>query len=442
MKGIKINLVSKIFLCTFILMFTLGQIENCSCKPIPQVIYKIYGLNFGPYTREGQDPNYGTIISEQQIRELLRIIAPYTEWIRTFGCSNGLENVGRIAHEFGLKVAAGAWLSRDLQANEREISKLIEIGQRGEADMLIVGSEVLLRNDLTEEQLINYINRVKQAVPGIPVATADVYTELLQHPNVVNAGTVVLPNYYPYWEGIDIQYAVSTIHIRHQQLRQIAGNKPIIISETGWPSAGNRIGEAIPSPENAAFYFLNFVSWAKSENIQYFYFEAFDEPWKANYEGPQGAHWGVWDKNGNLKPGMERVFRGETIPNNWSGYDIPGGPGNPRIEFTYVPPYGSFENLRGQVWHVKPSEHRVAVYIKVGSGWWTKPYWNNPLTVINPDGSWICDITTGGADHLATEIIAYLVPAGYNPPLMSGQSSLPQELEENSLAYVSVVRSP
>ncbi|MCX7795236.1 MAG: hypothetical protein N2380_01755 [bacterium] len=97
---------------------------------------------------------------------------------------------------------------------------LIEIARRGEADMLIVGSEVLLRNDLTEEQLINYINRVKQAVPSLPVATADVYGELLQHPNVVNAGTVVLPNYYPYWEGIDVRYAISTIHIRHQQLNR------------------------------------------------------------------------------------------------------------------------------------------------------------------------------------------------------------------------------
>lgn len=75
--------------------------------------------------------------------------------------------------------------------------------------------------------------------------------------------------------------------------------------------------------------------------------------------------------------------------------EIPGGPGNPVIEFTYAPPYGSFQNLEGQVWHVKPSDYKVAVYIYV-AGWWTKPYWDRPLTTIQSDGSWICDITTGG----------------------------------------------
>lgn len=310
--------VYKLIVLLLFCLFLMGQAGCPGCRASVGPITKVYGLNFGPYTKEGQDPNYGTVIGEQQIRDLLRIIAPYTEWVRTFGCSNGLENVGRIAHELGLKVAVGAWLSGNLSANEREISKLIKIGKKGEADMLIVGSEVLLRNDLTEEQLINYIDRVKEEVPGIPVATADVYTELLQHPNVVNAGTVVLPNIYPYWEGVDVQYAISKIHIIYQQLRQIYSNKPIIISETGWPSDGNIIGNAIPSQENSAFYFLNFVSWAKAENVKYFYFEAFDEPWKANYEGPQGAHWGVWDKNGKLKPGMERVFEGQTIADNWS----------------------------------------------------------------------------------------------------------------------------
>jgi hypothetical protein len=75
---------------------------------------------------------------------------------------------------------------------------------------------------------------------------------------------------------------------------------------------------------NAALYFLNFVSWARVEGVSYLYFEAFDETWKAAYEGPQGAHWGVWDKYGNLKPGMQNVFDGATIPDNWSGSSVGG----------------------------------------------------------------------------------------------------------------------
>ncbi len=77
----------------------------------------------------------------------------------------------------------------------------------------------------------------------------------------------------------------------------------------------------------------------KLKELASFYFEAFDEPWKAfNGEGPQGAHWGIWDNKVILKPGMRAVFDGETIADNWSGNQIIGGPGNPAISFTYVPP--------------------------------------------------------------------------------------------------------
>ena len=38
--------------------------------------------------------------------------------------------------------------------------------------MAVVRGEVLLRDDLSEEQLIDYISQVKKAIPGIPVATA------------------------------------------------------------------------------------------------------------------------------------------------------------------------------------------------------------------------------------------------------------------------------
>ncbi len=55
-------------------------------------------------------------------------------------------------------------------------------------------------------------------MPGIPVATADVYGELLGHPNVLAAGDVVLPNIYPYWEGINVSYAVSLLHNRYQEI--------------------------------------------------------------------------------------------------------------------------------------------------------------------------------------------------------------------------------
>ena len=116
--------------------------------------------------------------------------------------------------------------------------------------------------------------------------------------------------------------------------------------------------------------------------------------------------------------------------------------GDVAIELTYVPPYGSLERLEGRVRCVVPSDFRVAVFIKVRGGWWTKPYWDEPLTRVDPNGSWQCDITTGGIGEQATEIAAFLVPSGYSPPLMSGQRSLPAELRDDAVAEATAQRAP
>jgi exo-beta-1,3-glucanase (GH17 family) len=337
-----------------------GQTDN---GPPPPIAYQLYGLNFSPY--EGsQDPNQGAVVSADQVERSMRIIAPYTKWIRTFGCTRGLEYAGAIAHRLQLKIAMGAWISADLAANETELESLIREAQSGNVDLAIIGAEVLLRGDLAAADLIAYIRRFRLEVPNVPVTTADVYSDLLDNPDVMAACDVILANYYSYWQGINVNDALAWLHARHQRLLAAAAGKEVLVSETGWPSAGDTIADAIPSPENASFYFKNFISWARAEGVDYFYFEAYNELWKAAYEGPQGANWGLWTQEGNLKPDMQAVFDGETVPDNWTCGDIPGGTGMPTIEFTSVPPISSSEDLYGQVWHVAPGDHGIAVYIK------------------------------------------------------------------------------
>ncbi|MCP4409900.1 MAG: tandem-95 repeat protein [Gammaproteobacteria bacterium] len=113
----------------------------------------------------------------------------------------------------------------------------------------------------------------------------------------------------------------------------------------------------------------------------------------------------------------------------------------PAISLIDVPPYGSFNNLQGQADCINdPANYRVTVYIYV-AGWWTKPYLNAPLTVIQPDGTWTTDITTGGNDEEATKIAAFLLPVGYTPPLMNGGAPLPADLFTNAADYTHVERT-
>ena len=109
------------------------------------------------------------------------------------------------------------------------------------------------------------------------------------------------------------------------------------------------------------------------------------------------------------------------------------------IKFTRVPGYGSTSSLRGQVYGVDAKKHDVAVYIYV-YGWWTKPYWATPLTSIKRNGTWKCDITTSPNDSQATEIIAFLVPKGYNAEPGRGQQSFALRMYE--FPYAKAVRDP
>lgn len=120
----------------------------------------------------------------------------------------------------------------------------------------------------------------------------------------------------------------------------------------------------------------------------------------------------------------------------------PGGSGDPDIEFTSVPQFGTTSDLQGRVLHVWPDECLVAIYLYVNGGWWTKPYWSTPTTAIDDTGGWTCDVTTGGIDERATQYVAFLIPNDYDPPLAYGESSLPEELNRNCLARVQVSRSP
>jgi exo-beta-1,3-glucanase (GH17 family) len=143
--------------------------------------HKIHGISFSPYV-DGQSP--GAEISEHQIRERLSIIQPYTHWIRSFSCKEGNQKTPRIAHDNGLKTMVGVVLSEDLDANEIELRNGIEVARAGHADILAVGNEVMLREDLTEDQLIAYIERARAAVPGVPVGTVDAYFLFENHPRV------------------------------------------------------------------------------------------------------------------------------------------------------------------------------------------------------------------------------------------------------------------
>ena len=259
---------------------------------------KIHGLSFSPYV-EGQGP--GTVIEEAQIRERLAVIEPHVRWIRTFSCTDGHERIPAIAREKGLKTMVGIWLDDDREHNELELENAIRVAKEGHVDILAVGNEVLLRGDLNEDELLDYMRRAKEGAPGVEVGYVDAYFEFVDHPRITAACDVLLANCYPFWEGCPAEHALLYMKDMYQRVSSVANGKRVIVSETGWPNIGTAEGAAVPSFENAVKYFVDTCRWSEEENIEVFYFSSFDESWKVGAEGDVGAYWGLWDKDGQPK---------------------------------------------------------------------------------------------------------------------------------------------
>jgi GPH family glycoside/pentoside/hexuronide:cation symporter len=258
----------------------------------------LHGLCFSPYL-EGQ--NIGDQLSESQITKRMEVIAPYTQWVRSFSCTDGNELIPKVAQQKELKTMVGAWIGDDKTQNEKEIKALIELGESGFVDIAVVGNETLMRGELSEEELLAYINRVKKALPGIPVGYVDAYYQFVERPKLIDACDVILVNCYPFWEGCNIEQSSVYLKQMYAVTQQFAKGKPVIITETGWPNKGDSLQSAKPTESNAMKYFIDSSNWAQKNEIPLFYFSSFDESWKVHHEGDVGARWGLWDKNEKLK---------------------------------------------------------------------------------------------------------------------------------------------
>ena len=268
----------------------------------------LYGLCFSAYTASQQA---GDPLTTAQVRRRLAVVAPHTRWVRTFACTEGHELIPAEARTLGLKTLAGAWISGDRARNAREVAALIALAREGLVDACAVGNEVLLRGELSEAELLDLLAQVKAGVPeGMPVGCVDAYFQFLERPALTAACDLLLVNGYPFWEGAHIDEAAAYLRRMHGLVKAAGGDKPVIISETGWPSSGQVVGRAQPSVHNAMRYFTEVQQWGRSEGVKVFHFASFDEPWKLGQEGQVGTQWGLWDKDERPKYGQRAPRQG------------------------------------------------------------------------------------------------------------------------------------
>jgi Exo-beta-1,3-glucanase len=256
---------------------------------------RIQGFCFSPM-RAAQDPNQKRFPTLEDIDADLALLAGRTHAVRTYSVENSLGEIPRLAAKHRLNVTLGAWIGPDLKANESELTLLREVLAKGYRNLVrvIVGNEAILRKDVSVDQMIDYLERIRR-ITYLPVSTAEPWHVWLKNPQLVEHVDFITIHLLPYWEGVPLDQAVDYAVRRYNQVKTAYPDKPIIIGEVGWPSNGRRNRGAEASLANQTRFLRRFLAVAESEHYVYYVMEAFDQLWKLKTEGATGTYWGVYN---------------------------------------------------------------------------------------------------------------------------------------------------
>ncbi|MEN4825116.1 MULTISPECIES: glycosyltransferase [unclassified Pseudomonas] len=265
---------------------------------------QISGFSYSPF-RLGESPQKGQYPSDDEMRQDLEQMSKLTDSIRIYTVEGTQADIPRLAEEFGLRVTLGIWISPDLERNEREIATAIELANTSRSVVrVVVGNEALFREEVTPENLIKYLDRVRAAVK-VPVTTSEQWHIWKEHPELAKHVDLIAAHILPYWEFVPMKDSVEFVLDRARELKQQFARKPLLLSEVGWPSNGRMRGGADATQADQAIYLRTLVNTLNRRGYNYFVIEAYDQPWKASDEGSVGAYWGVYNAERQQKFNFE-----------------------------------------------------------------------------------------------------------------------------------------
>ncbi len=264
---------------------------------------RIACVSYAPFYRPGETPfDPAMRATRERIRADLQRLSARTGCVRTYSVAQGLDQVVAVARELGMTVLLGAWLGRDRTENARELALAIETARSEPATVraLIVGNEVMLRGELSEDELFDSIAQANRAL-DVPVTYADVWEFWLRHRRLAQAADFITVHVLPYWEDdpIAVDAAVEHVTSIYRRVHAEFVGREMLLGETGWPRAGRQRDGAVPGRIEQARFVRSFVDAAAAEAIPYNLIEAFDQPWKRRLEGAMGGYWGILDREGD-----------------------------------------------------------------------------------------------------------------------------------------------
>ncbi|KAH8082585.1 glycoside hydrolase superfamily [Filobasidium floriforme] len=279
--------------------------------------------SFWAFAYTPQNVQYGTCGATQaNVTRDVQILSQLTTRIRLYGanCNQTAMVLQAIQDtKVDLSVYVAIYVDSNQDAFDSQLEAIEDALKTYGADHVLgvtVGNEYILFNGAAGiPKIVNDVATVRARIDALglsktlPHGTSDagsVFTQAL-----AEGIDYFHANVHPWFGNLSIADAATWTWDFYQTndvaVAESASNKPdTAIAETGWPTGSDWAntssngGGAEASAANLQTFLDTFVCQANANGTHYFFFEAFDEPWKRVFGGVE-PHWGVFDEHRNLK---------------------------------------------------------------------------------------------------------------------------------------------
>lgn len=254
-----------------------------------------FGISYAPYRASHECK------TKQDIEQDFQRFASNYSVVRIYGTDcDQVRNVYSAAKTYGIRVFLGIW---EPTAVEDEVGKIVS-GVNGDWNLIhtiSVGNELVNNGQASPGQVIKAVKSARSSLRAAgyqgPVVAVDTFVAVQAHPELCEESDYCAVNAHAFFDstcsasdaGEWLQNTVSNVK------SALSVPKMIVVTETGWPTKGDRNGMAIPGLENqeAALDSIKREFVDSPGNV--ILFSAFNDLWKqkslATFNADQ--YWGI-----------------------------------------------------------------------------------------------------------------------------------------------------
>lgn len=278
----------------------------------PELRKSFYGISYSP--RNARYPMCNT--TQREVTLDMAVLSQLTSRVRLYGTDcNAASYVLNAIEDLGLDmtISLGIWITGSPDVSLRQIDVAREVLTKYPSryfNSVLLGNEALFRREVEEHQLVGYIDYFKDFMRSrnlthIPIGTSEIGSlwtnSLAKHVDILAA------NIHPFFGGVPVKESTKWTYdflFRHVVESVSPYDGQLMISEVGWPSGGGNFQGAKAGLDELQTFLDTWLCTNKDSDVGWYWFEAYDASWKAQWNTPQSeweTQWGLLTDDRSLK---------------------------------------------------------------------------------------------------------------------------------------------